>query len=264
MPDAYRPLHHPDAQAAMAAHRDGSRARTTTREPAYPAVQGRCPACHWQTLILADGGHVTCARLDCPDPCAADQLLHGEKPAPGTTTASTDRCRVCGTTQRLYWRGAGSRLPYCTDCEACDCRQAPCVRTGIYDPEVSETASLRQRAETAEERADDLAVNNAALLRCAERAGVRRDQLAGVLREVLAEFRVNTHPGEACLRTYNIPVARVQQWRAVLGQAQQQTTPTAAQARACDAYQPPTTAADTGLCARCGMYDYKHQEQPDA
>ena len=33
---------------------------------------------------------------------------------------------------------------------------------------------------------------------------------------------------------------------------------------ACDAYQPPATAADTGLCARCGMYDYKHQEQPDA
>ncbi|CAM5620672.1 hypothetical protein [Streptomyces aurantiogriseus] len=29
---------------------------------------------------------------------------------------------------------------------------------------------------------------------------------------------------------------------------------------ACSAYQPPTTPADSGLCARCGMYDYKHQE----
>ena len=28
----------------------------------------------------------------------------------------------------------------------------------------------------------------------------------------------------------------------------------------CTAYQPPTTPADSGLCVRCGMYDYKHQE----
>lgn len=32
----------------------------------------------------------------------------------------------------------------------------------------------------------------------------------------------------------------------------------------CGAYRLPTTAADSGLCARCGMYDYKHQEQPNA
>lgn len=28
----------------------------------------------------------------------------------------------------------------------------------------------------------------------------------------------------------------------------------------CDAYKPPATSADSGLCARCGMYDYKHSE----
>lgn len=33
---------------------------------------------------------------------------------------------------------------------------------------------------------------------------------------------------------------------------------------ACAAYQPPATPADSGLCAGCGMYDYKHQEQPGA
>lgn len=27
---------------------------------------------------------------------------------------------------------------------------------------------------------------------------------------------------------------------------------------ACSAYQVPATAAGSGLCARCGMYDYKH------
>ena len=30
----------------------------------------------------------------------------------------------------------------------------------------------------------------------------------------------------------------------------------------CAAYRPPTAAEDSGLCARCGMSDYKHEEQP--
>lgn len=32
----------------------------------------------------------------------------------------------------------------------------------------------------------------------------------------------------------------------------------------CSAYQPPATAEMTGLCARCGMFDYKHKEAPGA
>lgn len=32
----------------------------------------------------------------------------------------------------------------------------------------------------------------------------------------------------------------------------------------CEVYQLPTTAENSGLCARCGMYDYKHEEQPHA
>ncbi|MFE1192895.1 hypothetical protein ACFW6E_08850 [Streptomyces olivaceoviridis] len=32
----------------------------------------------------------------------------------------------------------------------------------------------------------------------------------------------------------------------------------------CGAYQPPATADMTGLCARCGMYDYKHKEPTGA
>lgn len=39
-------------------------------------------------------------------------------------------------------------------------------------------------------------------------------------------------------------------WQAVCGRA----------VAACPAYQPPATPADSGLCARCGMYDYKHEE----
>ena len=39
-------------------------------------VSGRCPACGGSSLFVAVGGHVTCARADCPAPTAvADQLL---------------------------------------------------------------------------------------------------------------------------------------------------------------------------------------------
>jgi len=40
-----------------------------------PKVQGHCPACRGDALFLADGGHVTCARLACPRPTAVDELL---------------------------------------------------------------------------------------------------------------------------------------------------------------------------------------------
>jgi hypothetical protein len=32
----------------------------------------------------------------------------------------------------------------------------------------------------------------------------------------------------------------------------------------CEAYRLPTTAEDSGLCSRCGMFDYKHKEQSSA
>ncbi|RBL80550.1 hypothetical protein DDE05_50525 [Streptomyces cavourensis] len=47
-----------------------------------PDVQGRCPACGAASLFLGEGGHVTCARIECPNPCAADDMLHGEAATP--------------------------------------------------------------------------------------------------------------------------------------------------------------------------------------
>lgn len=44
----------------------------------FPVVRGACPACGLRSLFLAYGGHVTCAGVMCPDPGAADRLLHGE------------------------------------------------------------------------------------------------------------------------------------------------------------------------------------------
>lgn len=44
-------------------------------------VQGRCPACGAASLFLGEGGHVTCARIECSDPSAADDMLHGGEEA---------------------------------------------------------------------------------------------------------------------------------------------------------------------------------------
>lgn len=38
-------------------------------------VQGFCPACGGESLILAAGGHLACGRLDCPRPGAAGEIL---------------------------------------------------------------------------------------------------------------------------------------------------------------------------------------------
>ena len=54
--------------------------RTVTRllrERPRETVAGHCPACGWESLFLGDGGHVTCSRLDCPNPSAAHKMLHG-------------------------------------------------------------------------------------------------------------------------------------------------------------------------------------------
>ena len=70
-------------------------ASTAPTAAAHPLVQGRCPACNGASLFLGSGGYVTCARLDCPNPTAADDLLHGEQPGPagteGTEAAKTTR-----------------------------------------------------------------------------------------------------------------------------------------------------------------------------
>ena len=84
-----------------------------------------------------------------PDQCSGCRYI----PC-GNCTPAPERCRVCGSTERLFWRGVGSGLPYCTDCEACECGENPCVRTGINDPAVSAEAvapapELREQAAAA-------------------------------------------------------------------------------------------------------------------
>ncbi|SFD13463.1 DUF6085 family protein [Streptomyces aidingensis] len=82
-PDAVRTATVADAVRAMA---EAALARRDTTDPS-PDVQGRCPACGKPSLFLGAGGHVTCRRLDCPNPSAADDLLHaGPQPDPATLT----------------------------------------------------------------------------------------------------------------------------------------------------------------------------------
>jgi hypothetical protein len=42
---------------------------------ALPDVAGRCPACGGESLMLADGGYITCRRVDCPNPEAAHEAI---------------------------------------------------------------------------------------------------------------------------------------------------------------------------------------------
>lgn len=58
---------------------------TAPAAAAHPLVKGRCPACNGASLFLGAGGYVTCARLDCPGPTAADDLLHRGRTTPSST-----------------------------------------------------------------------------------------------------------------------------------------------------------------------------------
>lgn len=50
-------------------------ASTAPAAAAHPLVQGRCPACGGSSLFLGSGGYLTCARLECPQPDAATEVL---------------------------------------------------------------------------------------------------------------------------------------------------------------------------------------------
>ncbi|WP_432008742.1 hypothetical protein [Streptomyces bacillaris] len=61
-----------------------------------PDVQGRCPACGAASLFLGEGGHVTCSRIECPNPCAADDMLHGGEEALVQALGGDRTARIIG------------------------------------------------------------------------------------------------------------------------------------------------------------------------
>jgi hypothetical protein len=42
-------------------------------------VQGSCPACHRDSLILDPDHHLICCHLDCPNPVAVTDLLEAAR-----------------------------------------------------------------------------------------------------------------------------------------------------------------------------------------
>lgn len=61
-------------------------ASTAPLASGLPLVKGRCPACGATSLFLGEGGYITCARLDCPQPDAASTLL--ERPPDNARTTA--------------------------------------------------------------------------------------------------------------------------------------------------------------------------------
>lgn len=75
----------------------------------HPDVAGRCPACRGESLFLGTGGHVTCSRLDCPDPGAADDLLSAGRALPTVLGGAVRKALVVDPptdlagAQRMAW-----------------------------------------------------------------------------------------------------------------------------------------------------------------
>lgn len=80
-------------------------------------VMGNCPMGCGATLFLADGGHVTCSWVDCPNPAAPDELLRADvRDLPTTTRNPQDLVARC-TCEHGRW--AHSRLS--GECMALNC-----------------------------------------------------------------------------------------------------------------------------------------------
>ena len=83
--------------------RDGQAAATEDGgvTTSFAFVQGLCPACGKDSLFLGVGGHVTCSRLTCPEPAAADQMLRNSALLKVTEDALRERNQRLGQIGRL-------------------------------------------------------------------------------------------------------------------------------------------------------------------
>jgi hypothetical protein len=73
------------SEREAAEFREAGRKQMAERAKRYEngaSVRGECPMGCGRTLFLGDGGYVTCSWRYCPNPAAADELLHWSiKPA---------------------------------------------------------------------------------------------------------------------------------------------------------------------------------------
>ncbi|MFF0166765.1 hypothetical protein [Streptomyces prasinus] len=71
----------------------------------------------------------------------------GQEEQAATEATEFECCCVCGGTPIVYYHNHLG-LPLCRACADCRCGQNPCARTGVNDPEVSETAELERLRRT--------------------------------------------------------------------------------------------------------------------
>ena len=77
---------------------------------AFPHVEGRCPACGGASLFLGEGGYVTCARLDCPEPTAVSDELARPTPAWWPKREEVELKRLEARTAYFDRRDVGERF----------------------------------------------------------------------------------------------------------------------------------------------------------
>ncbi len=183
-------------------------------------VQGRCPACGGEALFLGEGGYVTCARDTCPWPDATSALL--DRPM---LPRWDDNDPLLNDLAVAIWDSCQHQATTVVDDPRNIARAAAQVVQPLAEQLATAQAAARERADILEEARDQMEaaghrrahgddwpdINPAIKDLIAE-----RDRLAAALREMLAEFRFNTHPGRPCKQTGHISVATVERWHAAL------------------------------------------------
>lgn len=172
-------------------------------------VQGRCPACGNTLLFLADGGHVTCSLDTCPNPSAADDVLHGSQQK-ALEQAQADvaelgrsvvewaalakRHQHWGQRRWNAWKSARGRAQRLA-AELAVLRQVargycPACGRGDAAPTVADWEAERQRAERAEAERDHLAAAASPAdvavraIQLMQEAGRERDELRAAVARV--------------------------------------------------------------------------------
>lgn len=89
--------------------------RLAAETPPLPSIHtndvaGFCPTCGHGVLMLGDGGHVVCTLIDCPNPDAADELLHAaaetrtpEVPCCSDPTCTCNQVNAAGRCDCAKW-----------------------------------------------------------------------------------------------------------------------------------------------------------------
>jgi hypothetical protein len=195
-------------------------ASTAPAAAGYLLVQGRCPACRGSSLFLGSGGYLTCSRLDCPNPSAADDVLHRTAPAGELRehlAAAVDKAIDYNNLDNL------------TDFSE---RLVAAVLTAVEDfldiGDAEAWCKICRRVWDSKRH------------RCEGDAERRLSEVLTTLDDVLRHFVHKGHPGEPCLSSGWVSEKTVARWRAV-------------------AYPPQPAAHDTGPTVREAAANDRHR-----